>query len=134
VFRLIENEEALREGIVFLGNTSGVGWANFSREIESVILDCVQHRMPVRIRHIYVVNPPWFINAVFAIISLFLTAKTKAKRRLENNPFLQFNPCRVVSQAQLQELLPPASIPTELGGTFEGSPDVLRQRLRECVE
>lgn len=59
--------DAIRKGIVFACLCKGMGWKNFSLEVEKRAAEFYQDAYPVRMKHIYLIEAPM-------IVSLFSTA------------------------------------------------------------
>lgn len=85
--------DAIRSGIIFACNCKGIGWKNFSFEAEKRAADFYQDAYPIRMKHIYMINPPLIVslsvylllpnlfwptiqmNAMIDIVKVFLSKK-----------------------------------------------------------
>eukprot|EP00899_Mesostigma_viride_P008292 jgi/Mesvir1/17464/Mv08735-RA.1 len=98
--------EEVRRGCVVVVNMEGFGWSNFSLEMERRAAILYQDGLPLRLKAIYLLRPPLLVHAVIAACKVFL--KQKLRERL----------CLVRSLEALHAFVPPESLPTCIGGTY----------------
>ena len=79
---LCEDEFTVRQGVIFIGDFRGWGWANFKLEDQKRIVDTVQHRLPLRYHAVFAVDTPWVFRTAFALLSPFMKAKFRERMRL----------------------------------------------------
>jgi len=101
----------IRGGMSIIGDFTGYGAANWSLKIFIKFMKMWQYNYPVRVRRIYIINTPLFFWAIARFVMTF-TAKKFQER------------FRFVSNEELLELIPRASLPPALGGTYEETKDV----------
>ncbi|XP_065193490.1 tyrosine-protein phosphatase non-receptor type 9-like [Sycon ciliatum] len=107
---LFNIDEALRSfatvacGITILVNLRGMKPTKNDREMAETIMSLLQDQYPARIKHIFVIDAPWYMRRLFRLISPFLKAKMRER----------------VQMVRVQELLdhfPRKTLPVSLGGT-----------------
>lgn len=69
--------ESIRSGVVFAADCKGMGWSNFSFEVEKRAAEFYQDAYPIRMKHIYFLDAPKIINIMIDIVKVFLSKKIK---------------------------------------------------------
>eukprot|EP00961_Rhodomonas_salina_P178070 2401609-Rhodomonas_salina.2 len=109
----------IREGCVMLAACKGMGWQNFSFEMEKRFSAIYQDGYPIRIKAIYLTDPPVIISAIIKLCRVFM--KKKMADRLVT--------CSAADMAAgkvgnfLPDQLPPA-----MGGSWTESVDAWVER------
>mmetsp|Transcript_30519 Transcript_30519/g.72566 ORF Transcript_30519/g.72566 Transcript_30519/m.72566 type:complete len:261 (+) Transcript_30519:153-935(+) len=98
--------EDARKGCVFAMDTKGLGWHNFSMEIEKKSSKLYQDGYPIKIKAMFMINPPLILSVFIKICKVFL--KKKLRDRMKN-----------IKSEALPEHFDMSELPTELGGTFD---------------
>ncbi|KAJ1488242.1 hypothetical protein T484DRAFT_1784016, partial [Baffinella frigidus] len=117
--------EDARKGCVFAMDTKGLGWHNFSMEIEKKSSKLYQDGYPIKIKGLekksvilcqdvyrikikamFMINPPLILSVFIKICKVFL--KKKLRDRMKN-----------IKSEALPEHFDMSELPTELGGTFD---------------
>lgn len=62
--------DAVRNGIVFVGMCEGLGWENFSFEAEKRVSEIYQDSFPVRMKAMYLLDPPFIMDAMMNIVKV----------------------------------------------------------------
>lgn len=91
----------------------GIGWEHIGTkglEIIKTIMHVATDNYPEMMRKCFMVNTPWLFHTVWFVISALLPPRTLAKVNVMGTDALQ----------TLQLEIPSASLPTFLGGTFDG--------------
>ena len=74
---------AVRQGVVFLADCKGIGWRNFSLEMEKHAAKLYQDAYPVRIKQMDMVNSPVLMKAMYTLCKPFLSKKLKEIIRID---------------------------------------------------
>ena len=73
------------------------GWKNFDSEFEKKFAGLYQNCYPLKIKYMLLINPPWYLSTMMAIVKLFIkkkladkikcvwTKKAKGKKLLYNH-------------------------------------------------
>mmetsp|Transcript_13493 Transcript_13493/g.31061 ORF Transcript_13493/g.31061 Transcript_13493/m.31061 type:complete len:268 (-) Transcript_13493:113-916(-) len=93
----------VREGTSWLCNCHGMGWRNFSFEMEKKISMLYQDGYPIKIKAMYLSNPPFILNAMITICKVFL--KKKLQERI-----------KIIQQQQASDYFDGQDIPRALAG------------------
>eukprot|EP00639_Heterosigma_akashiwo_P017978 CAMPEP_0206400322 /NCGR_PEP_ID=MMETSP0294-20121207/25452_1 /ASSEMBLY_ACC=CAM_ASM_000327 /TAXON_ID=39354 /ORGANISM="Heterosigma akashiwo, Strain CCMP2393" /LENGTH=281 /DNA_ID=CAMNT_0053856503 /DNA_START=1 /DNA_END=843 /DNA_ORIENTATION=- len=72
----------MRMGCNFIGNCAGLGFANFSEQLERTFARLYQDSYPVRFHGMYMVDSPILIKVLLKICSVFLKKKLRERIRL----------------------------------------------------
>lgn len=64
-----------RNGAVYLAQCDGVGWANFSMEMEQTFAQLYQESYPLKLKSIAMTNGGWLLNTFVSMCKWFLTKK-----------------------------------------------------------
>lgn len=103
-----------RNGTVFISDMSNFGWKNFDQTLEKKFSGLYQDCYPIKFARMLMVNPPWYMSAILAIMKLFL--KKKIADRMQ---------CVWTENAAKSKLLStyitPEQMPAEFGGTLTAS-------------
>ncbi len=105
VFSLLDDPKSLREGVILIGDFSKYSMANFCLEDQKMLMNIIQNCLPVRLENLFMVDAPWWMRTILAILSPFM--KQKMRERI-----------RRVSREELLGILPPAIVPQRLGGQY----------------
>lgn len=105
---LLKNEETQRKGIVIINEATNVARKNFSRDTIKLVLDAIQNAIPIRMAGFYICNAGLMFRIIFPIIKVFMKEKLRKRFMIIGS-----------NHQLLNSYFPPASIPAELGGTFE---------------
>lgn len=81
--RVLEREEAQLNGVIIFHDLAGLSKNNLHPTIPRLVLKGILGHFPIRIKGIYLLNPPWFFNGFFAVIKNTLFPK-KLKQRMFN--------------------------------------------------
>lgn len=68
---------AIREGCVVIVETRGLGWKNFSMEMNRRAAELYKEAYPLRIKEMSLLNSPRVLRFMFALVSPFLSKKVK---------------------------------------------------------
>jgi len=69
-----------RNGSVYLAQCEGIGWANFSMEMEQKFAQLYQESYPMKLKSIAMTNGGWLLNAFVSMCKWFLTKKISDRR------------------------------------------------------
>jgi len=105
----------VRNGIANIAKMTGVGFKNISPSVERKMSAVYQDAFPVRIKEIYMVDPPSILHWILKVASLFL--KKKIMERVHPIP-----------ADQMVQFWDAASVPPDLGGTL--TEDFFEMRTR----
>ena len=109
--RLIEDEETQVCGVMVINNLNDTSFLTVMKVARSeqmqrgLLFELLQDAFPLRFKGIHLVNQPWYISMVLAIVRPFM------KQKLRDRLFIHG-----VDYGSLQEHVAPASLPMELGG------------------
>ncbi|KAL7572903.1 hypothetical protein ACA910_004548 [Epithemia clementina (nom. ined.)] len=76
---LVENEQAQKHGVVFVGYGRDAKLSQFDRELGRLNISSLQGAIPVRLAAIHLCRPPSFFKVVFAFMKLFMKERTKKR-------------------------------------------------------
>ncbi|CAB9516304.1 tocopherol transfer protein-like [Seminavis robusta] len=96
---------AMRNGLVMLTEAQGLGWKNFSLEMEKRAAHLYQDAYPVRYQAMIMLHPPKIFEAMYALVKPFLNKKIKDCIQLSGN------------LEQVQAKFTKEVLPTTMGGT-----------------
>lgn len=65
---------AVRNGLVSVSLCEGVGWGNFNMEMERRGAEVYQDSYPIRMKGLYMLDPPFIINAIMDIVKVSTSA------------------------------------------------------------
>lgn len=106
----LENPETARNGVCVVQDMSHVGIKNFDPKAFKMLAQEVFANLPIRIGKVCIYNPPFIIGRVILpIVFSIMPKKLKARLTIVNGE----------DQEALHKLVPPASLPEELGGTLK---------------
>jgi len=94
-----------REGIAVLADCEGLGWKNFSLEIEKRAAKLYQDAYPVRVKEITMIKAPAIFRVIYSLCKPFLSAHVREICRMDG------------TIVELRDRFPPEVLPTSLGGT-----------------
>mmetsp|Transcript_3702 Transcript_3702/g.14077 ORF Transcript_3702/g.14077 Transcript_3702/m.14077 type:complete len:333 (+) Transcript_3702:1534-2532(+) len=109
-----QNETNLREGIVFLGDLHNLGWKNFDLRLEG-LLQKIFGFLPIRFKKAWLLNSPWYIKMMMAMIKPFMTQKMSERHEV----------CS--SHATLLNYFEKKYLPKEYGGNAELDMDAMTE-------
>jgi len=111
-----------RTGLTIVNNFAGATLENADLGVARGIVSAVSKCMPVRIRGINLVNPPWVFRFIIPIMKSLFSAKLGQRI----NVIVNLEDLTTVSN------IPVTALPTELGGELViEHPDILLSRLLE---
>jgi hypothetical protein len=111
---------SIREGLAMIADCEGMGWKNFSLEMEKNATALYQDSYPARIKELTMLNAPGILRAMYVLIAPFLNKKVKEVFHMTGKV------------EDVQSRFPKDALPTTLGGT-QGSID-MEQKLREALK
>jgi len=100
------NITEIRAGVCFVGNFEGFSAGNWSLKLFMRFMQMWQDKYPVRVRRLYLVDTPVYFWVVAKVVMSFTSKKFKERFKF-------------VSREELVKVLPLASLPTCLGGSFD---------------
>jgi hypothetical protein len=83
-FSSINND---REGVIYIQDLAGARWNTFGRVPQpdmKELLGAMRHAMPLRIRAIHILNAPWYLRILIAMVSPFLKSKVLERVRSQH--------------------------------------------------
>ena len=104
LFELLTYDDCVRNGVSVLILLENFGWANFSLETEKVFMEVLQKKFPIRIKKLFLINPPFIMSAILALTTPFLSAKMKERQQK-------------ITLEELHMLIPSEDLPLALGGS-----------------
>lgn len=123
VDRVLEREEAQLNGVVIFHDLNGITKNNVDIQIPKMLLRGIIGHFPIRIKGIYMLNPPWFFKGMFSVISnLLFPKKLKARTHFLN------------SIDDVYKFIDQDKLLAEHGGSLEFDVKVWAQRHREREE
>lgn len=111
--------DAVRSGIVMLADAEGLGWKNFSLEMEKQAAHLYQDAYPIRIQNITMLHSPTVFKAIYALCKPFLKKKVKDVIHLDGK------------LEEIQEDFPKDILATTMGGiqTTSDMEDAMKEGL-----
>jgi len=106
---LCERIDNTRKGVVIiedLGNMSFSVFKSMSKVDTKTIMADMQNCLPIRLQKIYILNPPWYLKLMVALVKPFM--KKKLRQRVQ-----------VISGEELISLVPSEHLLVEAGGTLD---------------
>ena len=110
VHAALENEEAQKHGVVFVGYGHDAKFSQFDRELGRLNMSSLQGAIPVRLSAIHLCRPPSFFKIIFAFMKLFMKERTKKRFRVH------FGTRDQVFEKLSSYGLEKDMLPTEVGG------------------
>jgi len=108
-----------RSGVVFVQSNRGVGWSNFSLEMEKRLAPIYQESYPLRFKRVHMVDNGPLVATFISLCKLFLSKKLQERIIACSSESL------ITQHGFNAALLPPL-----LGGTFPGS---MEEWLRDAL-
>jgi len=71
----IDGVDVFRNGLTMIEDLSAYGWKQFDLDIQRKLASVWNDTFPVRIKKIYVLNPPYIFDAIMKILKAFYKAK-----------------------------------------------------------
>mmetsp|Transcript_30313 Transcript_30313/g.39975 ORF Transcript_30313/g.39975 Transcript_30313/m.39975 type:complete len:260 (-) Transcript_30313:178-957(-) len=105
--RQLNRDDVLTNGIVLVCDLGGIQGEHCRIEIFQTIFSALSGKIPLRVKALYLISPPWFFGPVFAIASLFMSQKLKNRAVTLQN----FN--------ELYEFIDQDQIPEKYGGEIK---------------
>lgn len=117
------NVAAIRDGTVWICDCKGMGWDNFSLEIEKRGAEFYSDAYPMRIKELAMIDAPKIINAMYNLIKVFLSQKIKDSMCFEKKE----------SYFESRKGVYPADVlPEPLGGT--ANDELVAKRFQEYLK
>ena len=112
--------DAIRSGIIMLADAEGLGWRNFSLEMEKQAAHLYQDAYPIRIQNITMLHSPTVFKAIYALCKPFL--KKKVKDVIHLNGKLE----------EIRDQIPKNILATTMGGiqTTSDMEDAMKEGLK----
>jgi hypothetical protein len=118
---LVDDEDSLRNGIVNILLFKELSWANFNLANQKLMMDTTQNKLPIRFKHVYMVEPPWILRAIRKLTAPFMKQKLLDRQR----------------HATLESLraeVPLDRLPEYLGGHFQRDQAAMNQALNAKIK
>lgn len=103
------NIGSIREGVVWVGDCKGVGWANFNMELEKRAGAFYSHCYPFRIKEMVMLDTPRIFSVFYGLIKVFLSKKVRSVVSMQ--PKAKY--LETQKDVLTKDILPPSA-----GGTF----------------
>ncbi len=98
------------QGWIYIEDFEGAGFSTFAGmsgdKSMKEMMDAVQNAIPVRLRKVYILNAPWFVRFLMAIVRPFMSKKLQDK-------------CIISTPESLQKEVRPDQLLKQVGGTAE---------------
>lgn len=83
--RVLENENAQRNGIVVFHDMTGLSPNNVDIRIPKMLFSALIGHFPLRMKGVYIYNAPGFFRAIFGIVSLMMPTKLRQRVHFVNS-------------------------------------------------
>jgi len=100
----VTSVQSQRNGFVVILDMAGCSPTAFDRASLKLLMSIFEESFPARFKQIYLVNTPWWLSIVYAVVQLFL--KPKLRERI----------VRLKTQEELREHVEESELPISLGG------------------
>ena len=110
---LVDNPEAQKHGLVFVGYGRDAKFSQFDRELGKLNMTSLQGAIPLRLSAMHLCRPPSFFKIIFAFMKLFM------KERVKKRMLVHFGSTEQVLEKLAAYGLTKDVLPTELGGTVK---------------
>eukprot|EP00041_Stephanoeca_diplocostata_P043323 m.12636 g.12636 ORF g.12636 m.12636 type:complete len:94 (-) comp9898_c0_seq2:500-781(-) len=68
---ILEQEDTQRHGVVFMQKLEGSSTQNYNISTSRILTDALQNHLPLRFAGVFLINPPLFYKAIFAVVRVF---------------------------------------------------------------
>lgn len=120
------NIAAMRAGMIYLGETQGAGWQNYSLKVENRVASVYSNAYPIRIQRMVFMHVPFLFRLFFKMWRPFVSKKVFETfvYAADRESFLQ------------QASISAAALPAEWGGSIDPNKfrEILDKNLRERYE
>jgi len=119
---VLKDVDSQRQGIAVVNDMTGLKLSNLDPATAKAIFGSVFPRLPVRVGRICIFNPPWILgHVILPVVLTFMSRKLRGRIAVVNgNKF-----------DALQQYIPSASLPEELGGTLKYDAAAWCQQLHD---
>jgi len=77
LFERLMRTDGAQVGLCFLAEADGVGWKQFNLEVERIFIQFLSNTMPIRLESMVLVNEPFLIKAMVAMVRPFMSQKVR---------------------------------------------------------
>jgi len=103
---LLEGMDWHRNGIVTLQDLAECGWKHFDTSLQQKMMGALNDNFPLRMKQMYLLNPPSFLKVLLKIAKLFM--KKKMMDRI-----------RVATLEDVREIVPENELCVQFGGSYK---------------
>jgi len=109
--KLIEDEETQVNGIAIFNNLEGVSFFQIMKLVQSeqmekgMVIELLQDAFPARFKGFHLINQPWYVSIVLAIMRPFMKSKLRSRFRIHG-----------AEMSGLHEFIEPENLPEDFGG------------------
>lgn len=120
MLHVMKDVDAQRYGLVIVNDMTGLGLKNLDPGMAKKLFGEVFPRLPIRIGKICIFNPPWIVgHVILPLVMTFMSKKLKSRITIINGSKTE----------KLHAIVPPASLPKDLGGTLEFDEDKFAEMM-----
>jgi len=105
------NVAEVKAGLCFIGDFKNFGTSNWSLTLLLRVLGLIRDKYPIRLRRLYFVNQPTYFMVISKIVMSVLPKKLRDR-------------VKFISREGLSKIVPKASLPPRLGGTYKEADDL----------
>jgi len=113
--------DIFRNGRTEIMELDGLGWKNCDYDWYKKVINCLQEKLPCRVRQIICVNAPSFIGALFKLARLFMKEKL-------------LNRAGVMKAQDISQLFTEQDLPKQFQGNYEITFERQIELLKEWAE